>query len=89
MWGLSFFYGCRCTFWRNVMFGMDATRISQMNNVSVSIDQQTALNENIDDLNARQAKYLRRQFVLLISGAVLFIVWHVLEMATSNSNSVG
>lgn len=43
-WGLSFYAGCRCAFWRNVMFGLDATRLINMNNVSVSETEQIELN---------------------------------------------
>lgn len=81
-WGVSFFFGCRCAYTRNVLFGSNsdtAARIMKSNRVTQVLRE--SVTKDLKTANRKAAKFMRWQFATLIAGAVLYVVWHVIEMA--------
>jgi len=84
LWGLSFYYGCKCARYTQVqhqesaylqetegaMNNMPETKEQIMEMISDSYRKNMSLSEVSDKL----------QFYCLISGGVSFLVWHVIEM---------
>jgi len=80
LWGLSFFFGARAMYKRNVMYGLNAVAIDMARKKSISTDENQSLYDEINDQNSKASKYVRWQFYLLVAGAIAFITWHVVKM---------
>ena len=87
-WGLSFYYGCRhlayvsSTLYANI----ELLRVKSGQHPNVGADPQRmtaaieAIRQIIESNNKRANRLGHRQFRFLVLGAVLYIVWHILEM---------
>lgn len=92
-WGVSFFLGCR-----HIVFGAHAVslnsdlirvvegrhEISGRSPVSIQVGREY-LKELIDKNAQKSGRFFRWQFILLVAGAVSYILWHVTEMAIRTS----
>ena len=83
-WGISFYFGCRCV---NLMQGAMFMNISMLELSSVRSGNPEELKGRIklvlsemNGMNDKATAYDRWQFRLLITGAILFLAWHVLGM---------
>ena len=83
-WGISFYIGCRCV---NLTQGAMFMNITMLELGSVRSGNPEELKGRIksvlsqmNGMNEKATVYDRWQFRLLIIGAVLFLVWHVLGM---------
>jgi hypothetical protein len=87
-WGLSFFLGCQHVQYVNstLYANADLLKIESGTHSEVGEHPQmiAAASEGIKQAiehNASRANRLgHRQFILLVTGAVLYVVWHVVEM---------
>ena len=81
LWGTSFVLGCLHVLWSQAAMYKDSELI-KLQNADQPVDPlkeatlRSAMAKNYDDA----ASFGLWQFLLLLSGAVFFIVWHVLEM---------
>lgn len=87
-WAYSFFVGCAYIFQRSELFNINQRKIlvetgkdSQAKS-SALIKYALAFDLDQQDEKAKQklAVFLKRQLLCLVSGAILYIIWHVLEM---------
>lgn len=81
-WGLSFYFGCRSVWHRNESLGVSAIGIMAHLERQLSPGANRKLRKSADLKDKIAARYMRWQFGYLVAGAVSFILWHVLEMAT-------
>ena len=84
-WAVSFFCGCKCASYTQEL-NQDSAYITEssgaMNDMPETKDKILELlsdsySNNLDLV----AKYSVRQFHYLITGGLLFILWHIIEMA--------
>lgn len=80
LWSLSFFFGARAIYNRNVTFGLKGFAIDLARKRVLAQQLSLLLDDTVTQHNLKGGKYMRWQFSLLIAGAVAFIVWHVTEM---------
>lgn len=69
--GSEFFFGCRCAYTRNVLFGSNsdtAARIMKSNRVTQVLRE--SVTKDLKTANRKAAKFMRWQFATLIAGAV-------------------
>lgn len=91
-WGLSFFFGCRNLAYVNsgLYANADLFRVQRGKHplVGTDLDKILAASEGIREAvkhNSNWAnRFSHRQFRFLVAGAVLYVVWHVLEMVLRN-----
>lgn len=87
-WGLSFYFGCRNRTWvaaglrtNTAIFEVQAGRHpvsgTNLQAIAVGLDK---LREIFEDQSNHAKRFFNLQFRFLIAGAVLYLVWHVLEM---------
>lgn len=87
-WGLSFFSGCRyadyvaATLYANaelvrVQSGLHPKAGSNPEIMGIASE---GILEAIEGNNKRASRFARWQFRFLVIGAILYVVWHVLEM---------
>jgi len=87
-WGLSFFFGCRHVAYVNSALYANAVLLQvqsgQHPEVGIHPQKMAAASEGVRqaiESDSERANHLGNlQFRLLIAGAVLYVVWHVLEM---------
>jgi len=88
-WGLSFFFGCRHVQYvvSNLFANLALFKVQRgehPNLESNSLEERKIASQGIREAmesNSNEAnRYFKKQFRFLIIGAVLFIVWHILEM---------
>ncbi len=87
-WGLSFYYGCRHLAYvsSTLYVNIELLRVKSGQHPNVGADPQRmtaaieAIRQIIESNNKRANRLGHRQFRFLVLGAVLYIVWHVLEM---------
>jgi len=83
-WGLSFFFGCQQVLQSSNLLQQNYQLLRMQGGLHPDFPSDPAsvaviekyLNEQVN----KSGHYGRWQFFLLISGAVFFIIWHVLEM---------
>ena len=80
LWGTSFFLGAKAVMQRNSMIGMNALAVEISKTGKMSQRLSNNFNKEIKDLQEKELKYRKNQFRLLIFGALLFVIWHVVEM---------
>ena len=96
LWLTSFFFGCRHLLWSQAALYANASLIKLRKGihpdqpVHPSSDAaiqgvRSAMTQNADDA----AFYGKWQFLLLVIGAVFFLVWHVLEMVLLVADDLG
>jgi hypothetical protein len=87
-WGLSFFFGCRHLVWMasslysnfvllTVEAGQHPMTGTHPEMMEIGIEESRKI---IEKQSSRASLYAYLQFTLLITGAVLYIGWHVWEM---------
>jgi len=87
-WGLSFFFGCRYVSYINSALYANAVLLQvqsgQHPEVGTHPQMMAAASEGIRQAIESNSEHANRlghlQFRLLVAGAVLYIVWHILEM---------
>lgn len=87
-WGLSFFFGCRHVAYVNSALYANAELLQvqsgQHPEVGAHPQVMAAASEGIRQAIVSNSEHASRlghlQFRLLVAGAVLYVVWHVLEM---------
>ena len=79
-WGLSFFFGARGLYNRNIMVGMNAAALEVRRRGNVDAQANELFKTEIGRFNKKQSRFGRWQFYWLVAGAVSFVAWHVLEM---------
>jgi hypothetical protein len=83
-WGLSFFFGCRYLVWaRATMYAnYQALKVERGEHPRISPhpDLLAGFREDVEKMDNQSIRPASRQFPFLITGAVLYIAWHVLEM---------
>lgn len=95
-WGMSFYYGCR--FMTNVDIvtshtltdmQIQAGELPYSKEPNIELDYRAVAKQVYEDsvksLSESAKNFNRRQFRLLVAGAVLFVGWHVLEMGIRTS----
>jgi hypothetical protein len=87
-WGLSFYYGCRFVEYitSSLYANFDLLKVQDGIHPDVGMNPEliSAASEGIRDALKNNSKETHRlanlQFQLLISGAIMYIIWHVVEM---------
>ena len=80
LWGVSFFSGVKAIMKRNSLIGTNALAVEASNTKSMTKKTNKEISEAIKDLQKIEFTYRNIQFYSIISGAVLFVVWHITEM---------
>lgn len=89
-WGLSFYFGCKCaTKFQELL--QDSADLYESNGAMERMPEtKEKVIEMIGDSYSENlvmaGNYSNRQFRLLISGAILFVAWHVIEMVIRATN---
>jgi hypothetical protein len=86
-WALSFFFGCRhlayvsSTLYANLeLFRVESGQHPQVQHPQMVAAASEGIRQAIESNSERANRFGHRQFMFLVAGAVLYIVWHVLEM---------
>jgi len=87
-WGISFFCGCRHAAYVNAILyaNGDLLKVEDGRHPSVGMHPQMmaaasgGIRQAIEGNSERASRYAHGQFRFLVTGAVLYVVWHVLEM---------
>lgn len=87
-WGLSFFFGCRhlayvssALYANAVLFQVESGQHSEVGEHPQRVAAASGGIREAIEINSERANRLGHlQFRFLVAGAVLYIVWHVLEM---------
>jgi hypothetical protein len=96
-WGLSFFCGCRylnhagSVLYANFeLLRVQAGEHPEVGqNKAMMVAAAEGIRLGVADLAKKTGIYANRQFRLLVCGAVLYVVWHVLEMHLKAVNGTG
>ena len=87
-WALSFFFGCRnrkydtkCLYTNARLLDVLAGRsnLACTNPIIIQVANEE-YNKTFEDSSSKGARFSILQFRFLVAGAVLYLVWHVLEM---------
>lgn len=87
-WALSFLFGCRNRayvssglYTNAALFEVNAGRhkLAGINPEAIQVARET-LHDIFEDQSSKANRFANLQFRFLITGAVLYVAWHVLEM---------
>ncbi|MCF8105625.1 MAG: hypothetical protein K9K64_09090 [Desulfohalobiaceae bacterium] len=88
LWGASFFCGCYNLFYVNsTLYGnLEMLKINSGSHPQIGSDTikikaaSLGIREAIDHNSKRSNQYGHWQFILLVGGAIFYVLWHVIEM---------